>query len=212
METAHARDASRAGRFWFRRNIFGAPPARSPTTPYVSPSLAATRDLPDPEGYETLPSERDEDRFTKMTMNDIMNGNTELGFPGLIPLIRGYISSRQDIDDKTRDSLFRYVDYVGDKASGKLVTTATWIRQFVTSHPDYKKDSLVSPKMNYDLMCLVQKIGEEDEAALKQLEPCVGSYWVESRGKVNGVDGLPRLNGDAGSTKRLGDLSNCESC
>ena len=36
--------------------------------------------------------------------------------------------------------------------SGKLMTAATWIRKFVTSHPDYKHDSVVSDQINFDLI------------------------------------------------------------
>ncbi len=35
--------------------------------------------------------------------------------------------------------------------AGELLTTASWIRKFVTSHPDYKQDSVVSEKVTYDL-------------------------------------------------------------
>ena len=41
---------------------------------------------------------------------------------------------------------------ISKKASGEVMTTATWIRQFVTSHPRYKKDSVVSQEIAYDLM------------------------------------------------------------
>ena len=36
---------------------------------------------------------------------------------------------------------------------GELLTTARWIRNFVHNHPDYKKDSVVSDNINYDLVC-----------------------------------------------------------
>jgi len=29
---------------------------------------------------------------------------------------------------------------------------ATWIRDFIRSHPDYERDSVVSPRINYDLL------------------------------------------------------------
>jgi glutamate--cysteine ligase catalytic subunit len=40
------------------------------------------------------------------------------------------------------------------------MTPATWIRQFVQSHPDYKHDSVVSPSIAYDLMIACKEIGE----------------------------------------------------
>lgn len=36
--------------------------------------------------------------------------------------------------------------------TGTLKTAATWIRDFVRSHPDYKFDSVVSQGINYDLL------------------------------------------------------------
>lgn len=31
------------------------------------------------------------------------------------------------------------------------MTTATWIRNYVRAHPEYKKDSVVSQEINYDV-------------------------------------------------------------
>ena len=39
-----------------------------------------------------------------------------------------------------------------------MLTAATWMRQFITSHPEYKGDSVVSEKINYDMMCQVDKM------------------------------------------------------
>lgn len=36
--------------------------------------------------------------------------------------------------------------------SGQLMTTAHWIRNFVTTHTDYKQDSVVSDSISYDLL------------------------------------------------------------
>lgn len=38
---------------------------------------------------------------------------------------------------------------------GSLQTPATWMRDFVRSHPAYKFDSVVSQEINYDLMVAV---------------------------------------------------------
>lgn len=48
-----------------------------------------------------------------------------------------------------------YLDLVRRRANGSLITTATWIRNFVRDHPTYKHDSVVSQEINYDLMCAV---------------------------------------------------------
>lgn len=44
------------------------------------------------------------------------------------------------------------------------MTTATWIRKFVTEHPDYKHDSVVSDSIAYDLMVACREIGEGERA------------------------------------------------
>ncbi len=45
-------------------------------------------------------------------------------------------------------------------SAGELLTTATWIRQFVDSHPDYKHDSYVSDKVTFDLISRVRDFAE----------------------------------------------------
>ena len=45
----------------------------------------------------------------------------------------------------------RYLDLITMRASGELKTTASWIRSFVRSHPDYAGDSLVSDRVVSDL-------------------------------------------------------------
>ena len=43
---------------------------------------------------------------------------------------------------------------------GELKTTARWIRDFVTAHPDYKQDSFVSDKVTYDLIAKIKEVAE----------------------------------------------------
>jgi glutamate--cysteine ligase catalytic subunit len=46
----------------------------------------------------------------------------------------------------------RYLEHIRLKATGGVMTTAAWIRQFVRSHPSYKYDSVVSDEVAYDLV------------------------------------------------------------
>jgi len=41
---------------------------------------------------------------------------------------------------------------------GSLKTCATWIREFIRSHPAYKHDSVVSEEINFDLMNALDEI------------------------------------------------------
>lgn len=58
-------------------------------------------------------------------------------FPGLIPLINSYLSS-MEVDADTHCTIQQYLKLIQKRASGKLMTTAGWIRKFVSDHPDYK--------------------------------------------------------------------------
>ncbi len=40
------------------------------------------------------------------------------------------------------------------------MTTATWIRHFVSAHPDYHHDSAISDKVTFDLMQRMKGISE----------------------------------------------------
>lgn len=54
------------------------------------------------------------------------------------------------------------MEYYGFIISGKLKTTARWIRDFVTSHPDYKQDSVVPDSVNYDLLMKCAQVTDGD--------------------------------------------------
>ena len=43
-------------------------------------------------------------------------------------------------------------------SAGSLRTAASWIREFVRSHPGYKFDSVVSQEVNYDLMIAIDEM------------------------------------------------------
>lgn len=53
----------------------------------------------------------------------------------------------------------RYVEHLRKRAAGEVMTTAAWLRQFVTTHPGYKKDSVVTDEIAYDLVVACQEIG-----------------------------------------------------
>lgn len=62
-------------------------------------------------------------------------------FPGLIPLIESYLSG-MDVDADTHCSVQQYLKLIQKRASGDIFTMASWMRQFITTHPQYKWVSL----------------------------------------------------------------------
>lgn len=126
MQKAQKRDALRTEKFWFRRNITSdkqqQPNGRSAQN--EKPSTAP--------GSNTV---NGNDEYELMTIDQIINGNGT--FPGLVPLINSYLSS-MDVDADTHCTIQQYLRLIQRRASGKLITTATWIRNEVLNHPEYK--------------------------------------------------------------------------
>lgn len=77
-----------------------------------------------------------------MTIDQIMNGAPELDFPGLLPLVQDYLRNIE-VDTDTMCTLSRYWIYMQKKCSGKIMTNAKYIRNFVTEVWTIKKSCFV---------------------------------------------------------------------
>ncbi|XP_033100705.1 glutamate--cysteine ligase catalytic subunit-like isoform X2 [Anneissia japonica] len=102
------------------------------------------------------------DEYALMDINTIINGGPldgEADVPGIIPLINQYLQS-VSIDVDTRYTILAYLNLISDRAAGKLKTTARWMRDYVRQHPDYKHDSVITDKINYDLLTLCNEISK----------------------------------------------------
>ncbi|CAO3666245.1 unnamed protein product [Rhizopus stolonifer] len=102
-----------------------------------------------------------EDGSELMSLNEIMNGKDD--FVGLVPLVHQYLDSMQD--QESRPTLNKYLSLISKRASGELMTGAAYLRQFVTQHPAYKQDSVVSPEITFDLVKRAADIGTGDYKA-----------------------------------------------
>lgn len=118
MQKAQKQNAYQSERFWFRKNISGKP-----------------NDAAKQNGETSI-----DDEYELMTINQIINGNGA-SFPGLIPMINSYLTS-MDVDTDTHCTIQRYIRLIQRRASGELLTTASWIRQEVVNHPEYKYESV----------------------------------------------------------------------
>lgn len=104
------------------------------------------------------PGGSEENSYEEMSMAEIMCGTGDY-YPGLIPLILAYLD-HINCDSVTRTRLTAYLDFIGKRARGELITPATWMRNFVRSHPSYRGDSVVTDEIAYDLMNACKDIGE----------------------------------------------------
>lgn len=163
METAHARDAVREKKFWFRKNIFTPRPRASnggqsqPSSRPASPPLGPV-----------------EDEYTLMTVNEIINGpvvpsDSSDAFPGLIPLVESYLAS-MNVDVLTRCQIADYLDLIRRRADLRDKTPAQFLRDFVRSHKAYKFDSVVSDEIQFDLIQVALSMvrREEEQAELRR--------------------------------------------
>ncbi|KAG8911997.1 hypothetical protein FRC01_005355 [Tulasnella sp. 417] len=102
--------------------------------------------------------ELERDTYGEMTMDEIVNGKGNQ-FEGLMGLIRRYLDSLEAEDEVVaRREVDVYLELVSKRAKGSLKTTATWIRDFVRSHPQYKYDSVISREVNYDMLKTVDSM------------------------------------------------------
>ncbi|XP_022239246.1 glutamate--cysteine ligase-like [Limulus polyphemus] len=130
-EEAQKRDAVRSRTFWFQTNFMKDKNASEETC-------------------------HSDGSYAKMTMNEIISGKDD-SFPGLVPLIQKFLCSA-DVEVDTLHTLQKYLEFLQHRASGKLLTTAQWIREYVLDHPDYRQDSVVTQRINYDLLCTANRI------------------------------------------------------
>jgi len=190
MQRAHSRDAARKGKFFFRRHMapleegddgYGVKYSSifkrvgnsnnsqdddDVTTNNSNTSNDdnnTTNDQSKAEDNNFSEPRRnvgsdEENSYEEMTIDEIMNGKGDY-FPGLIPLVLAYLDFI-NCDDLTLVKLKSYMDFISKRASGELLTPATWMRNFIKSHPAYKNDSVVSSEIAYDLMIACTEIGE----------------------------------------------------
>ena len=141
IENAQKRDSLNSERFHFRKNIFPKQPDASKISALQSVS----------------PDFISRDDYSLMTVNEIINGGPS--FIGFIPLINTFLQSLE-IDIETSAYLNRYLNFISLKAKGEILTTASWIRQFVQKSPLYKQDSVISQELNYELLKRMCEISE----------------------------------------------------
>lgn len=179
MQRAHSRNAAVKGKFFFRRHMapleegddgygvkYSSMFARAANGESVSRTSSRVDDEEvDEDGVSKqrrkapfAPGSNEENSYEEMTMTEIMAGKGD-HFPGLIPLVQAYLDYI-NCDSITRTRLDQYLDLVQKRATGELLTPATWIRNFVRNHKSYEGDSVVSDEIAYDLIIACKEIGE----------------------------------------------------
>jgi len=146
----------------------------------------------------------EENSFEEMTINEIMNGKGD-HYPGLIPLVYAYLDLI-NCDSLTMERVGAYLEMIKKRSTGELMTPAAWMRKYVRDHPAYKKDSVVSEEICFDLLTACKEIGEGTRECPEILGNVkVSAPSAERSGKGWGWGGLPP------STKLFPHLKNLNS-
>jgi len=142
MQRAHQRDAVNTQKFWFRQSMM--------------PCCGDAKKEHEGSRRRSSSSSCGDLDFQECSIYEILTGKER--FRGLVPMIMAYLECIKT-DTHTMDVVSNYMQFVCARASGELMTPATWIRKFVHNHPDYKKDSVVSDRIATDLMQTCHRIG-----------------------------------------------------
>lgn len=157
MAEAQKRNAARSSAFWFRKDItlpqcvvnaFARAKPECQVAKCLSEQLSPCNKKTPPCTKATMYSS-----CSRMSIDEIINGGSgdSSSFPGLVPLLNFYLDS-MEIDAETRCTISHYLSFITARARGTIPTPATIIRDFIGSHADYKKDSVVSETITYDLL------------------------------------------------------------
>jgi glutamate--cysteine ligase catalytic subunit len=224
MQRAHSRNASEKGKFFFRRHMapleegddgygvkyssmFARVGSTADLSELSSPNGKPTNNDVDDKGVSkqrrsapVAPGSDEENSYEEMSMKEIMTGKGDY-FPGLITLVRAYLDYI-NCDDVAHQKITRYLDFIEQRATGALMTPATWMRKFVRTHPAYKGDSEINQEIAYDLMMACKEIGEgqrheKDLLGDFNIDPIStsGAYDVKLEGRKVKNDDLFELLG-----------------
>uniref|UniRef100_A0A7N6ACA3 Glutamate--cysteine ligase n=1 Tax=Anabas testudineus TaxID=64144 RepID=A0A7N6ACA3_ANATE len=146
MKVAQKRNAVKEGMFYFRKDIFIG----------CNPVLDGTA-----SAQNGLEADGANEEYTLMSIDTIINGKEGV-FQGLIPILNSYLEN-MEVDVDTRCTILNYLKLIKKRASGELMTMAKWMREFVAKHPQYKQDSIITDKINYDLFQKCDRIAKGEE-------------------------------------------------
>jgi glutamate--cysteine ligase catalytic subunit len=115
---------------------------------------------------QSCASDPPSEEVVQLSMAEIINGS-ERGFQGFIPIVHSYLDIIQ-CDRESRKVVNTYLDIIGRRAKGELLTPAQFLRAFVANHPAYRKDSRISHDICADIVELIDAINKGTVVA-KQL-------------------------------------------
>jgi glutamate--cysteine ligase catalytic subunit len=157
MERAHTRNAVLEQKFFFRNHMDGEPDR----------SACSCAD-----GSAECSVHNHADSISEFTVLEILTGKGSY-FPGLVPLCKFYLDEIE-CDAATKKACYAYFELLIERANGDIMTAAAWQRHFVTTHPAYRQDSVVSQEIAFDLV----KTCHEVAMGKKHIPELLGAHTI----------------------------------
>ena len=206
LKRAHKRDAVNTEQFYWRKVVNPCQPTPSSplssdsATPSSAPSSSAAgcAGFSSPTSSASTSAESIANEYEEMSMAEIMTGKASCGFPGLIPLVRTYLDMIQ-CDATTLQTVDSYLQLLELRATGQLLTAASWLRKYVSIHPAYQHDSQLTQPVVVDMMRAVVQIqsGQCEVVQLLGKLKAQGGLGSEEAEATDGakveLKGAPRL-------------------
>jgi glutamate--cysteine ligase catalytic subunit len=98
------------------------------------------------------------DDFVELSADEIINGKSEIGLSGVAALVEEWVDRQTNISEEQKLKLHNYISLVRRRAHGSSKTNARWMRDYVRSHNDYCKDSIVPECVVYDMLKLIHDV------------------------------------------------------
>lgn len=92
------------------------------------------------------------DTLAELTIKEIFCGKDE--YLGLLGYIDKYLLEVVGCSRERYEMIQPYLELIRKRACGDLPTGARFMREFIRNHPDYRKDSLITPDIAKDLVQL----------------------------------------------------------
>lgn len=94
-------------------------------------------------------------------MHEILGGKKETGYIGILPLIQEFMTVKNYSIDHMNE-INMYLNFLLARAKGEIKTDAKFIRDFITQHPKYMKDSYVPDEIMYELLKTIDSMSRDD--------------------------------------------------
>jgi glutamate--cysteine ligase catalytic subunit len=96
--------------------------------------------------------------FVELSADEIINGKSDIGLPGVAVLVEEWVDRQATISEEQKLKLHDYISLVRRRADGSSKTNARWMRDYVRSHVDYCQDSIVPEGVVYDMLKLIHDV------------------------------------------------------